>query len=617
MKTEQLTVRELFEPAIRYQMPETQREYVWSQRRQWEPLWDDVRDTAEAHLRNAQVIKPTHIPQQYHRAAHFLGPVVLQVKSDELAGKAYTKTVIDGQQRLTTLQLLLNAARVITKLHYSPTSKTLETYIANNSTSWPDADPDYQYKIWSDASELDRSSFTTIINETPLSASQLPPDPGTNPYPDSLIIEAHEYFKNRISDWLGVAEQNNIKAYCEALQHTLLGLLTVITIEVRNEDDPQLIYETLNARGTSLLQSDLIKNRLIGQAEASAPDWPFNNDEWWHSKPEEDSQNRHQADIFLHHWVTMRTKDVIFAQDVYDTYRKFTETTSMSPKVMLDDITKTAAEYKYREVQQDPLYTFLKSTTSPDIVSIILWILVNENFGNQQNKALLALSSFIARRRISGKPTTGEPMKGIINTWFSRVFINRNVGQSGDRMVEHLRDISLDAPLEWPDDERLEHSFREQPLYITSGPETVRAILRGLETRMRIEYNQTKHPEADLLELTPPMTVFSVEHILPKVWSEYWPTAIDDKNRRDTLVNTIGNLTLVTPDLNNKLANKAWTDKRQMISLDSESSQLLLNKALFMSEYSHWDEEAIAKRSRTLFETALRVWLSPHSTAWN
>lgn len=197
------------------------------------------------------------------------------------------------------------------------------------------------------------------------------------------------------------------------------------------------------------------------------------------------------------------------------------------------------------------------------------------------------------------------------------MFTTRNIGNSGDRLVEHLRDFSREAPTEWPDDERLENHFRQQPLYITAGPDTVRALLRGLETRLRIEANRAQLDKSKALPLNPPDSVSSVEHIMPKAWSEYWPTVIDDKNRRDAMVNSIGNLTLVTTPLNSELANKAWTDKRRLISQDRDCNQMLLNKTLFMSEYSRWDEEAIAKRSRTLFETALKVWLSPNSTEWN
>ena len=100
MKTEILQPRMLFQKLIRYEIPQFQRPYVWTQEDQWEPFWEDVRNTAENYL------------ESNTRQPHFLGAVVLQQRQTA-ASEIETRIVVDGQQRLTTLQLLLDAVQEV------------------------------------------------------------------------------------------------------------------------------------------------------------------------------------------------------------------------------------------------------------------------------------------------------------------------------------------------------------------------------------------------------------------------------------------------------------------------------------------------------------------------
>ena len=220
MDAKQLTLSRLFRDDIRYEMPESQREYVWDLKGRWEPLWNDVRATAEAYLLGRS-------------GTHFLGPLVLQQNAspEHLGGTVYTKTVIDGQQRLTTLQLILNATKVVAEKYYKPTAAALQPYVSNYRSSWPGGQQDYEYKIWSKASESDRKAFVQAMGEDPPSDSI-----ATNDV--SQIIDAHRFFVRRIDGWVGEQATGRVADYCQALQQALLQLLTVIVIDLDETTTP-------------------------------------------------------------------------------------------------------------------------------------------------------------------------------------------------------------------------------------------------------------------------------------------------------------------------------------------------------------------------------------------
>ena len=138
-----LRPQQIFQKDVRYEIPQFQRPYVWEQEMQWEPLWEDVRDAAEDYLDgNAQ--------------PHFMGAVVLQQHPNP-AGRVETRIVVDGQQRLTTMQLLLDAVQeAFQQRGYSLPARRLSLMVQNNEVFWED-DPDFAFKIW--PTVFDREAF--------------------------------------------------------------------------------------------------------------------------------------------------------------------------------------------------------------------------------------------------------------------------------------------------------------------------------------------------------------------------------------------------------------------------------------------------------------------------
>ena len=261
-------------------------------------------------------------------------------------------------------------------------------------------------------------------------------------------------------------------------------------------------------------------------------------------------------------------------------------------------------------------YKYLVHLSSDDITPLVLWLRASTDGENTQwKKGWFSLVSFIARRRICGQDTTGSAFRNILEGVFRSVQADvRNASDAGDRIVANLKNLVVIGTSAWPDDAMLRKSFANKDIYNDPGPVVTRDILRMLEMGKRIEEKSERGMEI-------PDGVDSIEHIMPRAWRNHWRTSIDeavqDGERRDSLVHTIGNLTLVTSDLNRRLGNNEWKDKQRMISEDSMSSELLMNQEMRLQHTGKWDVEEIVKRSNDLFEIACGIWPGPNHTLWN
>ena len=136
MQVNILNLQNLFFAPVRYEIPPYQRRYVWEQEEQWDPLWEDVRNTTDGYLESKQSQK-----------AHFLGAVVIQSQTP-LPGSLQSWLVVDGQQRLTTMQLLLDAVEEVFKSRgHSNAAARLEFLVLNNAAHTGD-DQDAAFKVW-------------------------------------------------------------------------------------------------------------------------------------------------------------------------------------------------------------------------------------------------------------------------------------------------------------------------------------------------------------------------------------------------------------------------------------------------------------------------------------
>lgn len=185
METNLQRPQRLFVQPVRYEIPAFQRRYVWKQEEQWEPLWDDVETLAQSNVDGDRT------------EAHFMGAIVLQ-QMQVAAGTIERRIVVDGQQRLTTLQLLIDAIQEVLEdqEHLDPAKRLAD--LVTNGEVYRNGQPDYAFKVW--PTVVDRVAFRHAMSNE-MSATD---------HAASRIVQAHEYFKGQAKRWLdGFPDQNN------------------------------------------------------------------------------------------------------------------------------------------------------------------------------------------------------------------------------------------------------------------------------------------------------------------------------------------------------------------------------------------------------------------------
>ena len=583
-----LNLQTLFAKPARYEIPPFQRPYVWNHEEQWGPLWEDVQHTAERYLEHHAIGAAP---------AHFLGAVVLQ-QQQVPAPMLMTRLVVDGQQRLTTLQLLLDAIQeVFEERGDAIAAKRLELLVLNQEAFLGD-NPDHASKVW--PTMVDQEAFRyTMHNDLP-----------SEEYEESRIVRAHNFFKLQTRQWLDDRPQEN-GARTEALEQAVTNLLELVVIDLAQSDDPHVIFETLNARGTPLLQSDLIKNMVLyeagkpglgGDAEEATRLWGF-DDNWWRREIQQGRLLRPRIDVFLNYWMVMRTCDEVAADDVFSSFRRWYETENTSIEDIAADIGNVGKSYRALGEATDPaMSTFLYRwgvMQAGVLTPVLLWLLSSQVPAQQLNKSLRALESHQVRRMVCRMTTRG----------YNRLFISlvgrlRDAGaeHAGDTVVEYLGNQESEVGM-WPTDQHLEDAFKAQPLYRLLTRGRLRIVLEGIEEELRTDKTETKSVPRNL----------TIEHVMPQQWRQRWslPSEVEDEAKseyereRDRLIHSMGNLTLVNSRLNPALSNAPWDNKQATLR---EHSVLFLNKTLLDESPAVWDEAAIVKRAKELCQAATRVW---------
>jgi uncharacterized protein with ParB-like and HNH nuclease domain len=630
MKPANLTVLQLFERQQRYVVPLFQRQYIWSQDRQWEPLWEDISI-------KAQEILSHNIGQRRELNNHFLGAIVLMaIKVQGL--QVWAKSIIDGQQRLSTLQIILIALRdVATKIGYKDSLRTLKLHTENITKAESIIE---KYKVWPTRADqkpfmdiFDSGSYDELCLKYPIYYEKGKKTP--SPLPG--LVEAYKYFYNEILNFVSKPLDNgdpwpegidppSTNQKIDALIAAFKNNLEIVTIDLDESDNPQAIFETLNFRGEPLLSSDLIRNFIF--LEADNQKLPINDlyDNYWYrfDKPEEDGgdgfwkqekkvgrRTIQHLDLFIFHYLSFASENDILLTRTYQEFIEWWRKQDSSFVGELENLTYYAEIYKkfYLAGSNTRAGIFLNRISQLDITTIYPFLLYifgerKDLTDNERIEWITFLESFIFRRlvcRLSPKN---------FNNQF-RV-ITEKLRNIGDASVDDLNALLLANTKDsnrWPDDAEFAQSWLTQNAYNRRGASIV---LEALEMQMHSRKQEKLRIDSKL----------SVEHVLPRGWSEKsypFPDSMKDdppeisKLERNSIIHTYGNLTLVTKPLNSSLSNSAFEKKRPEIA----SQSLLSMNAYFQDCGATWDEDQIKKRGKNLIEVAKEIWPYPegHTTS--
>ena len=598
MLTNVHTPQEMFFNPIRYEIPPFQRPYIWTQEQQWEPLWEDLSALAET------------IAERGQAEPHFLGAIVLQ-KGQPSIGQIPTHEVVDGQQRLITIQLLLDAIQEFCmEAGFGGPAARLNGLVLNDE-AYVGPDPNQAFKLW--PTTHDQDAFRHAMHN----------DLDSAPFGSNRIVMAHNFFKTQVRGWLEQQPQaDNPEAAATVLEQALRDCLQIAVIHLGDDDNPHDIFETLNARGTPLLPSDMVKNQILYEAgrgvdydyEQASQNvtslWSFGED-YWRQEVGRGYQRRPRVDLYLNNWLAMRNGRQVRAQDEFRAFNRYFKRFEGKQTIhqIASDMNEIGALYRKIAERQIPEFdAFLRRRDVMyigTVVPALLWLLSSSVPEGQLRKSIVALDSYMVRRMAVGLSARSY---GDLFIRMTAELKQDGPQTAGDKVVSYLAGQSAMAT-KWPDDSELLDAFVRNPIrqWLTAG--RTRMLLEGIEVGLRSPLTEPLGVPANL----------QIEHIMPVAWTDCWPLQSTDEfyeeahARRNRIIHTIGNLTLLTGSLNLKLSNGPWTDKRE--ALDEYSKLDLTTKDLLTHAQERWEEADIEARSRRLHKVAVRVWPSAQALA--
>lgn len=574
----------VFRQDVRLEVPLFQRRYVWTEVEQWEPLWEDV--LATWHEMRGEDWVP-----------HFMGAIVLEHVPRPL-GAIEVRQVIDGQQRLTTMQLLTAAVREAAK-EVGASTRTLKRLgtLLRNDDDLVEGDDD-AYKLW--PTNSDRGGYRGVLDGDFCGTRIAPPNSGR-------IVEAYLWFRTALAQWLESTIPPDRAERIDELAEVLLDGLEVVVIDLGPDDNAQVIFETLNARGTPLLASDLIKNLIFRTLQdfkrpserLYEQHWKPLEEDAWQTKVRQGRLVRPRLDAFVGYFLVVLMQRQVQSHQLFTTFREHIGRDPDRAEQVLKELSRYAQVYDRLERREDvtpgeaAALQRMQIADTQTVQPLLLWLWANHR-GPDRERAVQVLESYLVRRTICRLTSKNY------NLLFLELLrrLTNGEGQPGQFISDFLAAQGSDSGV-WPGDGDLQRAIVTFPVYKSLKKVRVNRILLALE-------EQARGPRTEPLQLT---KALSVEHLMPQHWQEHWPlppgtASSDAAAERESLIHTLGNLTLVTQPLNSALSNGTWAHKREEIL---RSSALTLNRSLPFE----FDDAAVQRRGHALAELAQAAWPRP------
>jgi len=606
METQVRTPNTIFGQPQRFLVPLFQRPYVWNQEQQWEPLWRDVERVALRLLKD---------PGAQHEP-HFLGAVVLQ-QVQRRTGELQERMVIDGQQRLTTLQILFDALHgELCRIDAIVPAGRLE-YLIENDRRFCKSNED-RYKVW--PTNRDRPAFNEVMS------APCPVDYEVLKHQTTRLVQSHRFFSEQARKWLNSEgiEQRHQRA--DAIERSVRDLLQLVVIDLSVDENAQEIFETLNARGAQLTAADLIKNfvfqRLqeVGADIEKAYEKHWNNFEtaFWETEVSAGRLRYQRSSLFINHWLISRTGEEIVAREVFSRFKAFADHEANVPMdELLQQMSRAALVYRRITEEGD--------NTSGQIDRVGLFAYrIKAMESDVMKSALLAL---LDPEQPAVPPSIIEATLETVESWLTRRMLVRATTKSYTQVaaelvaiirqaVPNLIDQKVRSYLTsqtaeakyWPDDDEMYSELAKMPVYRKVSRSRLRMVLEAIE-----DYGRGYRPGGkEYAGMRVPRNGFWTEHIMPQSWEAAWkpPTegTLQDRAQR---LHTLGNLTLLTAKLNSAVSNGPWLGDTGKKAALKKHDLLILNRDLDSFSADGWTDAAIIKRTGALIQRVLDVWKVP------
>lgn len=616
----------LFNSQLRYVVPMFQRLYVWKETPQWGTLWEDVAEKALLLMKGTK------------SNPHYLGALIIEGVKPSSPREVKRFLIIDGQQRLTTLQLLFCAYRDFArKNEWKTLDRTVTRYLENADADVMENPDEELFKLW--PTTLNRDAFRGIVSAgSPSEVERRHPlvylPRKRKPEPRSNLAEAYLYFSKTIAAWV----EKTAGEFAKSQEDTAFALLQslqqdfcVVEISLSEGDDSQEIFYSLNSQGQPLTQSDLLRSLVFMRAEKEQIDrdeifaeyWSKFETDFWSMEVKRGGRTYSRLDLGLRYFLMAKTGQMVDARRVNEEYRRWVSARPPrypTVKEELADFTRHGEAYRrYESVcpQELPATDLRRVLLDFDVSTALPLIMFLELEAGldavRTEDCLAAVESFIARRVLAGEETKE----------YNKLFVDvvgSLHGLKGEAILPALRKKLLGGggtTRHWPTDAEIVEKALSRPVFKEIKTPALRLILERLEIHLRGKKTENTDIPAGL----------QIEHVMPQKWDANWPlngVAIpsdvamfphlakddlaplaDGVRLRNRTLQTLGNLTLLNKYLNPAASNGSFGTK----VVEYRHSVLRLNRHFDTAE--SWDEEAIAKRGKALGEAVCKIWPRP------
>lgn len=551
MKVQQLPIYQFLEGSGKsFIIPVYQRDYAWT-RINCQKLWDDL----------------INLSDNNKRSDHFLGTLVT-------IGSGFQEyTVIDGQQRLTTISILLVALHTFLKNKENRTkdeeilSEQILDFLINKYS------PEQDKRIRLKPNKQDKEYFENLFTNENIENV------------NSNIVSNYNFFYEKIK-----SEVLTPKEIFEAFRK-----LTIVLIDLtRGQDDPQLIFESLNATGVKLKEDDKIRNFVLMDLEPIKQEKMYK--EYW------SNIEKLTGDVaeFVRNYLIFKLKIWVKKDDVYEMFKKFSlEKFNKDKEQILKDLLEFANIYSwFIQINTYPNPSVnkqlerlnkLEFTVSHPYLLDIFNDLKNKVLSEQIVKEILmTIESYAFRKILVDNTTQG------LNKMF--ITLSKEIKKEKtwkEEYLDILKFILLEKRVSqrFPNNEEFENSLITKEIYKFQAKNR-NFLLESLEN-----YKSAYPVNVD--ELT-------VEHIMPQTLSKEWKNRLGEnwQDIHKKYLHTLGNLSLTAK--NTELSNNTFTEKQQ---IDFQTSRLKLNFKL--NGLTNWNEEKVVERARDLIKNAKDIWPYP------
>ena len=563
MKATEAKFLDFLKKSSQFEIPIYQRTYSWTEKECLQ-LWEDIVRCGG----NDEI------------AVHFVGSIVYIERGLSQVTHHSPLLVIDGQQRLTTVTLLLAALAELVG-DEEPFDGFSKRKITNYYLVNPEETDERHFKLI--LSQTDKDSLKAIVEGKEL------------PREHSLRVkENYELFK----EWIQ-KPGTDLVTICKGL-----AKLVVVDIALnRDQDNPQLIFESMNSTGKELSQADLIRNFILMGLETKLQTRLY--EEYWRPMELEFGQEAYGThfDGFMRHYLTVKTGEIPRIYEVYEAFKAHARISQGGEvdddahvEALVSDVRDSARHFcamalnaevdpqlkkafkDLRELKVDVAYPFLLELYADYAQEI----LSREDFAN----AVRLVESYVFRRAICSIPTNS----------MNKTFATFTKALKKDQYLESIKAHFLLLPSyrRFPKKEEFHRELQKRDLYNFRSRSYWLRRFENFDRKERV-----------------PVDEYTIEHIMPQneQLNDGWRDALGEDWERihETWLHTLGNLTLT--GYNSEYSDRPFNKKRDMEG-GFKDSPLKVNEGL--GQLEQWNEEAIKQRAERLADRALNVWEEPN-----